>query len=77
MTEMVDNLILSTHKHREGLTTVVVSHDLSAAFRIGDYVAMLDKGKILLFGTPHDFFESDIELVRRFVAKGIGRKASQ
>ncbi|MEQ1879212.1 MAG: ATP-binding cassette domain-containing protein [Bdellovibrionia bacterium] len=74
MTEMVDNLILDTHKHREGLTSVIVSHDLSAAFRIGDYVAMLDKGKILLFGTPQDFLESDIELVRRFVSKGIHRK---
>jgi phospholipid/cholesterol/gamma-HCH transport system ATP-binding protein len=73
MTEMVDNLILSTHKHREGLTSIVVSHDLEAAFRIGDYVAMLDKGKILLFGTPQDFLSSDIELVRRFVSKGIRR----
>jgi phospholipid/cholesterol/gamma-HCH transport system ATP-binding protein len=75
MTEMVDNLILSTHKHRAGLTSVVVSHDLYAAFRIGDYVAMLDKGKILLFGTPQDFFDSNIELVRRFVSKGISKKS--
>lgn len=73
MTEMVDNLILDTHRHREGLTTVVVSHDLSAAFRIGDFVAMLDKGKVLLFGTPDDFFNSDIELVKRFVTKGLRR----
>ncbi|HEX4926157.1 MAG TPA: ATP-binding cassette domain-containing protein, partial [Bdellovibrionales bacterium] len=74
MTEMVDNLILDTHKHRDGLTSIIVSHDLSAAFRIGDYVAMLDKGKILLYGTPKDFMESDIELVRRFVSKGIHRE---
>lgn len=77
MTEMVDNLILETHKHREGLTSIIVSHDLSAAFRIGDYVAMLDKGKILLFGTPQEFMETDIELVRRFVSKGIGKKIPQ
>jgi phospholipid/cholesterol/gamma-HCH transport system ATP-binding protein len=75
MTEMVDNLILDTHKHRSGLTSIIVSHDLSAAFRIGDYVAMLDKGNILLFGTPQDFLESDIELVRRFVSKGIRRES--
>lgn len=74
MTEMVDNLILSTHKHREGITSLVVSHDLYAAFRIGDYIAMLDGGKILLFGTPKDFMESKIELVHRFVSKGILRQ---
>ncbi|MGE3975670.1 MAG: ABC transporter ATP-binding protein [Bdellovibrionales bacterium] len=74
MTEMVDNLILGTHKSREGLTSIVISHDLSAAFRIGDYVAMLDKGQILLFGTPKDFFETDIELVHRFVTKGLHRE---
>lgn len=71
MTEVVDNLILSTHKHREGLTSVIVTHDLFAAFRTGDYVAMLDKGGILLFGTPKDFLESDIEIVKRFVTKGV------
>lgn len=73
MTEMVDNLIVETHRHREGLTSLVVTHDLFAAFRIGDYVAMLHEGKILLFGTPKDFLETDIEFVRRFVSKGVRR----
>lgn len=72
-TEMVDELILSTHRHREGITSVVVSHDLAAAFRIGDYVAMLDSGRVLLFGVPQDFLNSDIALVRRFVEKGLSR----
>lgn len=71
LTEMVDNLILDTHKSREGITSVMVSHDLSAAFRIADYVAMLDSGRVLLFGTPEDFYNSDIELVRRFLQKGM------
>jgi phospholipid/cholesterol/gamma-HCH transport system ATP-binding protein len=71
MTEMVDNLVLNTHKHREGLTSVIVTHDLFAALRIGDHLAMLDNGKILLHGTPKDFMESDNELVRKFVDKGV------
>ncbi|MBO9667711.1 MAG: ABC transporter ATP-binding protein [Bdellovibrio sp.] len=72
LTEMVDNLILSTHKMREGNTTsIMVSHDLSAAFRIADHIAMLDSGRVLLFGTPEDFFNTDIELVKRFVNKGM------
>ncbi|HRO66664.1 MAG TPA: ABC transporter ATP-binding protein [Pseudobdellovibrionaceae bacterium] len=71
LTEMVDNLILDTHKLREGTTSVMVSHDLYAAFRIADYVAMLDAGRVLLWGTPKDFEKSDIELVRKFVDKGM------
>lgn len=71
LTEMVDNLILSTHKSREGLTSIMVSHDLSAAFRIADHIAMLDSGRVLLFGTPEDFFNTDIELVKKFVNKGM------
>lgn len=72
LTEMVDNLILETHKQRNGqLTSIMVSHDLSAAFRIADHIAMLDSGKVLLFGTPEDFFNTDIELVKKFVNKGM------
>ncbi|UYL08818.1 ABC transporter ATP-binding protein [Bdellovibrio sp. SKB1291214] len=72
LTEMVDNLILETHKQRNGqLTSIMVSHDLSAAFRIADHIAMLDSGRVLLFGTPEDFFKTDIELVKKFVNKGM------
>ncbi|UOF01107.1 ABC transporter ATP-binding protein [Bdellovibrio reynosensis] len=71
LTEMVDNLILSTHKLREGVTSIMVSHDLSAAFRIADHIAMLDSGRVLLFGTPEDFFKTEIELVKKFVNKGM------
>lgn len=71
LTEMVDNLILETHRHREGVTSVMVSHDLHAAFRIADHVAMLNAGQVLLFGTPDDFFNTEIDLVKKFVAKGM------
>ena len=71
LTEMVDNLILETHKARPGTTSIMVSHDLHAAFRIADFVVMLDAGKVLLSGTAEDFYKSDLELVRKFVDKGI------
>lgn len=74
LTEMVDNLIVSTHNLRKGTTSIVVSHDLYAAFRIGDHVAMLDSGKVLLYGTPEDFLNSDIDLVKRFVSKGVRKE---
>jgi len=71
LTEMVDDLIVHTHQLKEGQTSVMVSHDLDAAFRIADYVAMLDAGKVLLFGKPEVFFNTEIELVKKFVAKGM------
>ncbi len=71
LTEMVDNLILNTHQQRKGMTSVVISHDLGAAFRIGDHIAMLDSGKCVLFGTPEEFMKSDIDLVKRFINKGM------
>jgi phospholipid/cholesterol/gamma-HCH transport system ATP-binding protein len=70
-TEMVDDLILSTHKHRPGITSVIVSHDLHAAFRLGDTIAMLDSGSVLLKGPVDEFFKSDIDLVQRFLEKGM------
>ena len=73
LTEMVDNLILSTHNHKEDTASLVVSHDLHAAFRIGDYIAMLDSGKVLLHGPPKVFLESDNPLVSRFVSKGVNK----
>ncbi len=74
LTEMVDNLIVSTHNLRKGSTSVIVSHDLYAAFRIADHVAMLDNGRVLLYGTPDDFLHSEIDLVKRFVSKGVRKE---
>ncbi len=71
LTEMVDDLILETHKNHPGTTSVMVSHDLSAAFRIADFIVMLDAGKVLLSGDAEVFYNTEIELVKRFVNKGM------
>ncbi len=70
LTEMVDDLIHDTHKSRAGSTSVVVSHDLFAAFRISDYIVMLDKGGVLLAGTQEVFHKSTNEFVKKFLSKG-------
>ena len=74
LTEMVDNLIIDSHQRREGTTSVMVSHDLDAAFRIADFVVMLHGGGVLLSGPPQVFLESQDELVKKFVQKGVRRK---
>lgn len=73
LTEMVDDLILNTHQTHKGSTSVIVTHDLYAAFRLADYMVMLDKGGVLLSGTQADFRKSSIPLVQRFLAKGFKR----
>lgn len=70
LTEMVDDLIYETHRKFAGSTTVVVSHDLFAAFRLSDYIVMLDKGGVLLSGKPEVFHKSENELVKKFLSKG-------
>lgn len=70
LTEMVDDLILKTHKDNPGTTSIIVTHDLHAAFRLADFMVMLDKGRVLLSGTQEDFYNSDIALVQQFLSKG-------
>lgn len=70
LTEVVDDLIHETHKLHTGSTSVVVSHDLFAAFSISDYIVMLDKGGVLLAGSPEEFHKSKNELVMKFLSKG-------
>lgn len=70
LTEVVDELIVETHKANPGSTSVVVSHDLFAAFRISDNIVMLDKGGVLLAGKPEVFHKSDNPLIQKFLSKG-------
>jgi phospholipid/cholesterol/gamma-HCH transport system ATP-binding protein len=70
LTEVVDDLILDTHRRIKGATSIVVSHDLFAAFRLSDYIVMLDKGGVLLAGEPEVFHRSENELVKKFLSKG-------
>jgi len=40
----------------EGMTMVVVSHEIGFAATVGQRIAFLDHGKILFTGVPHDVF---------------------
>ena len=71
LTEVVDDLIVETHKNHTGATSVVISHDLFAAFRISDNIVMLDKGGVLLAGKPEVFLASDNPLIQKFLSKGL------
>jgi phospholipid/cholesterol/gamma-HCH transport system ATP-binding protein len=52
---------------RLGVTSIVVSHDLSSIFTISDRIAMLYKGKVRLLGTQEEFRSSEDAIVQQFI----------
>ena len=68
-TKMVNNLIVetSTNYQDRGMTTVIISHDIRATLEISDYVAFLDRGKIIEYLPVEEFKKSDKEIVQEFL----------
>jgi phospholipid/cholesterol/gamma-HCH transport system ATP-binding protein len=50
-----------------GVTSVVVTHDLTSAFAVGDRIALLHEGTIRAAGTPDEIRASDDPVVRQFI----------
>jgi phospholipid/cholesterol/gamma-HCH transport system ATP-binding protein len=67
MTAAVDQLIRDTQDQTPGLTSLVISHDMEATFRIADKIAMLHEGRVILEGPPEVFRSTQDPLVRQFV----------
>lgn len=49
------------------VTSVVVTHNLKAAFAISDRLALIHDGKVVVTGAPEGFLESDDPVVREFI----------
>jgi phospholipid/cholesterol/gamma-HCH transport system ATP-binding protein len=62
----IDDLIIGLNK-RLGVTSVVVTHEMDSAFRIADRMVLLDRGKMIVSGTPDEMRNSADPLVRQFV----------
>lgn len=68
---MVDDLIAET-RDRFGVTSIVISHDMAGALRIGDRIYVLSEGRLVAYGTPAELVHGNNELVRQFfLASGI------
>jgi phospholipid/cholesterol/gamma-HCH transport system ATP-binding protein len=65
-TARINHLILSI-KRRLGLTSIVVTHDMSTAFGVSDHIVMLGNKRILLEGPPQLFRDTKDPYVRDFV----------
>ena len=50
-----------------GVTSVVVSHDIRSAFRMGSKIALLENKRVGFFGTPEEMTGSDHPYIREFL----------
>ena len=48
-------------------TTITITHDMESAFRIGDRIAMIYRGKIIADAPPAEFRRSDDPRVQQFI----------
>lgn len=56
----------------QGLTSLVVTHDLAGACSFADRILMLKDGCVVLAASPEEFLESDIPAVREYVIASKG-----
>jgi phospholipid/cholesterol/gamma-HCH transport system ATP-binding protein len=64
--DAINDLIRSMQK-RLGVTSVVVTHDMTSAYRVGDRIAMLNDGKVVFEGTIDETRNTKDPLVRQFI----------
>ena len=66
VSDSIDQLILRV-RDRLDVTTVVVTHDMRSARRLGQRIMMLHERRIYATGTPDEIFGSQDPIVRRFI----------
>jgi phospholipid/cholesterol/gamma-HCH transport system ATP-binding protein len=66
-TASIDDLIVRMQKANPAMTSVVISHDMEATFRIADRIAMLYEGRIIAECPNEAFRKLDDPRVRQFV----------
>lgn len=63
---VIDELMVRM-RDRLGVTSIVITHDMRSAFRVGTRIAMLYDGKVRQVGTVDEIRHSSDQVVRQFV----------
>src|SRR5260221_559246 len=66
VSDSIDQLIMCV-RDRLKVTSIVVTHDMRSARRVGNRVMLLHEKKIYASGAPEEFFASPDPVVRQFV----------
>jgi phospholipid/cholesterol/gamma-HCH transport system ATP-binding protein len=64
--DVINELILKLQRELT-VTSIVVTHDMQSAFKVGDRIVMLHEGNLIFDGTPEQVRETDHPIVKRFV----------
>ncbi len=64
----IDQLIVET-RDRIGVTSIVVSHDVTSVMRLADRIAFLEMGELVFDGSAADFDRSQNKAIRELVDK--------
>ena len=67
ISSVIDELIISLTE-RSKVTSVIVTHEMDSAFRIGTRMAMLYQGKVIADGSPNEFKNSPNPVVQQFLS---------
>jgi phospholipid/cholesterol/gamma-HCH transport system ATP-binding protein len=65
--DVINELILKLNDELH-VTSVIVTHDMTSAFKVADRMVMLSEGKVIEDGTPEQFRRSPNEEVQRFIS---------
>lgn len=60
--------LIRTLSDRHGMTSIVVSHDLTSIFSIADRIAFIYQGHVHALGTPDDIRQTSDPVVAQFIA---------
>lgn len=66
MTDVIDNLI-NRLKKEKNISSIVVTHDLKSAYKISDYIYMMEGGVFMGQGTPEQIKNSEDPAIRQFI----------
>jgi phospholipid/cholesterol/gamma-HCH transport system ATP-binding protein len=66
MCDKMNNLMLHL-KEKLGKTTIMVTHDLTSAFKVADRIAMLSEGEIVFDGTPKEALKTNNTSMKLFI----------
>jgi len=66
MTDKINDLILNL-RDKLGMTSIVVTHDITSAYKIADKIAMIHEGKIIFDGTPAEIRKSRNPYIQKFI----------
>ncbi|HEY4281720.1 MAG TPA: ATP-binding cassette domain-containing protein [Chthoniobacterales bacterium] len=67
ISSVIDELIINLTE-KQKVTSIIVTHEMASAFRVGTRMAMLYHGKIIEDGPPEKFKRSTDPVVRQFLS---------